>query len=386
MTTVPLAELAWPAGKRAGTETDLPVYSVTKHAGFVLSLEYFKKQVFSRDVAGYKLVEPGDFAYATIHLDEGSIGIAPERGLISPMYTVFKTDESRVDARYLIRFLKSPRALAHYPQLGKGAIHRRKAISLTALGALPVPLPPLPEQRRIAAILDHADALRAKRRQVLTHLDALTQSVFSDKFGDVPVKEPMSAIVEEFRYGTSNKSGNAGYPTLRIPNVIGGAIDTGEVKTVEVEPAELRRLAIRDGDLLFVRTNGNPDNVGRSAIFSEAAVKSAGFPDRPWIYASYLIRARLADGVEPRFVAAYLASPRGRRQLRERSKTSAGQYNINTEALGSVRLPSASLAAQREFARRTGAIEERRKQFVDAQVVDNELFSSLQSRAFRGEL
>lgn len=61
----------------------MPVYSVTKHAGFVPSLEFFKKQVFSRDVTGYKVVAPGDFAYATIHLDEGSIGIAPERGLIS---------------------------------------------------------------------------------------------------------------------------------------------------------------------------------------------------------------------------------------------------------------------------------------------------------------
>ena len=50
---------------------------------------------------GYKLVEPGNFAYATIHLDEGSIGIAPERALISPMYTVFRVDESRVDPGYL---------------------------------------------------------------------------------------------------------------------------------------------------------------------------------------------------------------------------------------------------------------------------------------------
>ena len=53
------------------------------------------------------------------------------------------------------------------------------------LEELAIPLPPLDEQRRIAAILDHADALRAKRRQVLAHLDALTQSIFHDMFGDV---------------------------------------------------------------------------------------------------------------------------------------------------------------------------------------------------------
>ena len=161
MKAVPLAELVSPTGGRAGRESRLPVYSVTKHAGFVPSREYFKKQVFSRDVSSYKVVEPGDFAYATIHLDEGSIGVAPERGLISPMYTVFRFDSQRVDSGYLLRYLKSPSALARYPQLGRGAIHRRKAISLKALGGLPVPLPSLEEQRRIAAILDHADALRA---------------------------------------------------------------------------------------------------------------------------------------------------------------------------------------------------------------------------------
>lgn len=314
---------------------------------------------------------------------KGSIGsVTWIDGPAWPIDTAYfvKPKHDDLDRRWTFWMLKSLRMetmnkSAAVPGLNRDDVYR-----------LEISLPPLPEQRRIAAILDHADTLRAKRRQVLAHLDALSQSIFHDKFGDVPATKPMSAIVEEFRYGTSNKSGDAGYPALRIPNVIGGAIDTAEVKTVEVEPAELRRLTLRDGDLLFVRTNGNPDNVGRSAIFSEAAVKPAGFSDQPWIYASYLIRARLADGVEPRFVAAYLAGPEGRRQLRERSKTSAGQYNINTEALGSLRLPSASLTAQREFARRVGAIEERRKQILEAQVADDELFASLQSRAFGGEL
>ncbi|NLT31675.1 MAG: restriction endonuclease subunit S, partial [Propionibacterium sp.] len=87
MKMVALGELVRGAGKKAGLDSEWPVYSVTKHAGFVPSLEYFSKQVFSRDLAAYRVVEPGDFAYATIHLDEGSIGIAPVRALISPMYT-----------------------------------------------------------------------------------------------------------------------------------------------------------------------------------------------------------------------------------------------------------------------------------------------------------
>ena len=66
MTDVPLKDLVRPAGRKAGQDVDLPVYSVTKHAGFVPSLEYFKKQVFSRDVGDYKLVEPGEIGRAHV--------------------------------------------------------------------------------------------------------------------------------------------------------------------------------------------------------------------------------------------------------------------------------------------------------------------------------
>lgn len=266
------------------------------------------------------------------------------------------------------------------------AAHGTKKLDSRVLENLRIPFPPVAEQRRIAAILDHADALRAKRRQVLGHFDALPQSIFHDMFGNATATVPLSDLVEGFRYGTSNKSGHGGHPTLRIPNVIGGGITTAEIKTVEVGAAELGRLTLCDGDLLFVRTNGNPDNVGRSAIFSKAAVESAGFGDEPWIYASYLIRARLTGEVLPNFVAAYLATPQGRKQLRERSKTSAGQYNINVESLSSVVLPAVPLAEQRHFASRAETIDVNRGRFRTAASADDVLFASLQSRAFRGEL
>lgn len=171
MKMVPLGEVIAPAGFKAGADTNHPVFSVTKHAGFVPSAEYFKKQVFSRELNGYKRVTQGDFAYATIHLDEGSIGIAPADGLISPMYTVFRPVETLVDSDYLLRFMKSPFAIAQYPRFGKGSVQRRKSISLDALCRLMVPLPPLDEQRRVAAILDHSSGLVAKRGAVVIQLE-----------------------------------------------------------------------------------------------------------------------------------------------------------------------------------------------------------------------
>lgn len=249
-------------------------------------------------------------------------------------------------------------------------------------------LPPLDEQRRIAAILDQADALRAKRRQALAHLDDLTQSIFLDMFGGGTFGDvALADLALGFRYGTSTKSGDAGLPTLRIPNVVGGALDLTDLRLVAVPDAEARRLALQSGDLLFVRTNGNPHNVGRCAVFEPRVAELAGFDASRFIYASYLIRLRPnRDSVEPSFLREFLLGSAGRRQLRDRSKTSAGQYNINIEGIGSVRVPEVAIADQREFSSRVAETHSHRIDFqVSADSLD-QLFASIQASAFSGQL
>jgi type I restriction enzyme S subunit len=384
VTVVPLAQIVRPAGKRAGAETDLPVYSVTKHAGFVPSLEYFKKQVFSRDVEGYKLVEPGDFAYATIHLDEGSIGIAPERGLISPMYIVFKADESRVDPGYLIRFLKSPRALAHYPQLGKGAVHRRKAISLAALGTLSVPLPPLLEQRRIAAILDHAAGLRAKRRQVLVKLDSLTLSIFHRMFGDPvgnPHRWPQHTLGDNsvsMQYGPRfhNESySDDGVRIVRITDLDrGGDLSFESMPRMSVTDMDKQKFCLSPGDIVFARTGAT---VGKLAVIRDG--------DPECIAGAYFIRITLDDEVLPDYAAAALRTRSIQDIIWSRSHQSA-QQNFSGPGLRGLPLPLPPLDLQRQFKSHLESMHAQRAAVRRALADDDSLFASLQSRAFRGEL
>lgn len=381
MKTVPLAELITAAGGRAGRTADLPVYSVTKHAGFVPSLEYFKKQVFSRDIEGYKMVEPGDFAYATIHLDEGSIGIAPERGLISPMYTVFKPDHEQVDARYLIRFLKSPRALAHYPQLGRGAVHRRKSISLAALGLLAVPLPTLPEQRRIAAILDHADALRVKRRQVLAHLDTLTQSIFTEMFSgkDYPLVAA-GTLMPKMRNGLSPSStGPHAADVLTLSAVTRGLFDPRAVKSgfFAVDPPADKR--ITSHDFLMCRGNGNKDLVG-VGTYSRSDRPELVFPDT--IIAGTVDTKR----VELQFLEVAWKRSDVRAQIESVARTTNGTYKVNQQTLAGVQVPVPPLLLQAEFVSRVRRIAGQQSTQLRASTADDKLFASLQSRAFRGEL
>ncbi len=290
----------------------------------------------------------------------------------------------RVDRKYLLHFLRTPEMVGHASKLATGANLPR--LSPKALAAFSIPLPPIEEQRRIAAVLDAADALRAKRRQAIAELDSLTQAIFIDMFAGRESAQVTMQEIAEFKYGTSEKSARSGVTTLRIPNVIAGQVDYDDVKRVPVSESDLERLKLDDGDVLFVRSNGNPDNVGRCAAFSRRIADRQGFTG-PVVYASYLIRARLRRAtVEPVFLTTFLNGVIGRRSLRAAAKTSAGQYNINTKGLGSIPIPLPPIGRQVVFRERATRVDQHRAAHEVQMGQLDQFFASLQQRAFRGEL
>lgn len=236
-------------------------------------------------------------------------------------------------------------------------------------------------------MLDLVDGLRAARRRSIECVRGLSGAIFQEMFG-APRGLPsgrLADIVREFRYGTSNKSGTSGSPVLRIPNIVGQELDLSAMKLVALTTAELGRLSLEEGDVLFVRSNGNPDYVGRCSMFSREAVRAAGLSPDGVVFASYLIRARLDQGrVDPVFVREYLASSDGRRMLRSRCKTSAGQYNINIEGLGSVELPLPPLSLQSDFTSRVTRIQVHRDRSIRQLASLDRMFESLQHHAFSG--
>lgn len=290
--------------------------------------------------------------------------------------------------KYIFHFLFSPSGQKLIKLDFRGATVG--GISRNFISKVKLPLPSLSEQRRIADILDQADALRAKRRAAITQLELLINSIFKTCFHDSldnPKRIRLGDLVEEFRYGTSEKSCDQGFPTLRIPNVIGNSIDLNDLKTVQVDLTEFKRLQLMTGDLLFVRTNGNPDYVGRCAVFNSESIAKNGFDPNKFIYASYLIRARLKkNGLIPEILQHYLACDDGRHALRSYCKTSAGQYNINTEGLGSIPIPHFSLNLQQLFLNQINAILKLKSSHRASLAELDALFASLQHRAFRGEL
>ncbi|MDE2059808.1 MAG: restriction endonuclease subunit S [candidate division NC10 bacterium] len=247
-----------------------------------------------------------------------------------------------------------------------------------------LPALPLHEQRRIAEILDKADALRAKRRAALAQLDTLTQSIFLDMFGD-PATNPkgwpvrrIGALLESACYGTSERAeANGEFPVLRMNNITRtGEIDFTDMKYMDLKESQRERYLVRTGDVLFNRTN-SAELVGKTAIFRAT---------QPMAYAGYLIRLRMNRDNDPEYLSAFLNTGYTKRVLRGMCKSIIGMANINATELQAITIPEPPFVSQREFARRVLAVESLKRTHRASLTELNFLFASLQHRAFQGEL
>lgn len=137
---------------RIGVE--LPVLSCTKHNGLVDSLKFFKKQIFSKNLNTYKIVSRNEFAYATNHIEEGSIGLQKiyDQALVSPMYTVFKTNENIIP-EYLFPLLKTELYRCMFEAATSSSVNRRGSLRWKTFSKIKIPLPPIEEQRKIVSML-----------------------------------------------------------------------------------------------------------------------------------------------------------------------------------------------------------------------------------------
>ena len=172
----------------------LPVLSCTKHFGLVDSLKFFKKQVFSKKLDTYKIVQRDHFVYATNHIEEGSIGLQNlyEAGLVSPMYTVFQVNE-RILSTYLYALLKTELFRCIFEASTSASVDRRGSLRWKVFKKIEIPLSPIEEQKLIAQILTKADneisALIKKLLKLKEQRDFLLNSMIS---GRIRTPENMS--------------------------------------------------------------------------------------------------------------------------------------------------------------------------------------------------
>jgi type I restriction enzyme S subunit len=260
----------------------------------------------------------------------------------------------------------------------------------TLLKEKTLPRPERAEQRKIAAVLGLVQrAIEQQERLIALTTElkkALLHKLFTEGLRDEPQKQTEIGPVPEswevvmledaavaFDYGTSVKCehGNAGVPVLRIPNVVRGSIDLSDLKHGQPKRSELEQVRLRDGDLLFVRTNGVLENAGRCALY-RGELEGCYF-------ASYLIRVRVdSTKVLPAFVNEYARSERGRSFLSGRAiRTADGKFNINSGTLKRVLLPLPGLDEQKEIVRQLDLVERKLKLHESKRSALSELFRTL---------
>lgn len=309
----------------------------------------------------------------------GKVAIAQSDLCFSQDITAITPDPERLYAGYLVHFL--PANQGHFEKRVRGATI--KGITREVVADLPIPVPPLPEQRRIAEILDRANALRVNRLAAITQLDSFTQSIFLDVFGD-PVTNPMQwplgrigDLLASAVYGTSRKAGASGaLPILRMGNItISGEIDLCDLKRIDLPMAEMDKHTVRRGDVLFNRTN-SPQLVGKSAV-----VRS----DEPMAYAGYLVRLRCTGGASPEFLGAFLNLSSTKVRLRAMCKAIVGMANIIAREVQAISLPVPPHHLQMEFEKKVAAAGDVARQLRRHGAALETLFVSPQHRAFRGE-
>ncbi|AKO29872.1 MULTISPECIES: restriction endonuclease subunit S [Brucella] len=181
---VRIGQIAREISNRNHASADIPVLSMTKHRGFVRSNEYFSKSVHSENTRQYKVVKRGQFAYATIHLDEGSIDYLrnEDAGLISPMYTVFETNSEEIDNEIALRQFKRFALSGRFDPYSNGGVNRRKSILFSDLSAFKFGLPPLTEQRAIAEVLGAAEAAIAKTEALIKTIEQTKKALLKQYF------------------------------------------------------------------------------------------------------------------------------------------------------------------------------------------------------------
>ncbi|MGC1550459.1 MAG: restriction endonuclease subunit S [Rhodanobacter sp.] len=332
-----------------------------------------------------QIVQPNDVMISKIvpHIRRSSVvgSSSGIRQIASGEWIVFRS--CRVFPNYLRQVLVSDQFNAEFMATVSGVGGSLLRARPAQVAKIKIPLPPLPEQRRIAAILDKADALRAKRREAIVKLDQLLQSVFLEMFGD-PVTNPkgwpmgrIRDLLESAKYGSSEKAALQGdVPILRMNNLTyGGEMDLTNLKYISTD-GSMEKYTVRPGDILFNRTNSK-ELVGKTAVYDGPT---------PMAYAGYLVRARTLKEHVPEYIASFLNSSSGKAILRAMCKSIVGMANINAQEFQEISIPIPPSQLQYQFQLCTLTIR-RKKKALDQQLSRmDSLFHSLQQHAFAGTL
>lgn len=275
-----------------------------------------------------------------------------------------------LDAKFLFYYLmqvpiKSRGYADHFPEVRRCTI----------------PIPSLAEQKRIAAILDKADAIRRRRQETARLADTLIPSVFYEMFGTSPSSEsPLGNCLQLCRNGLSVRQGElpGGLPISRIETISEAKVNPARVGYAGLGRGQVEGWLLQEGDILFSHIN-SLEHLGKVAIYT-------GQPPE-LVHGMNLLCLRAdATQVLPLYLLYALRTSGFRARLLKYVNQSVNQVSVSTTNLRQVTIGVPPLQAQELFVARANAIRESVTHLESTSEVCNDLFNSLVQRAFRGEL
>lgn len=337
-----------------------------------------------------QLVIPGDVLIAKIVPHIQRVWVVPEadsrRQIASGEWIVFRNPEA--DPSWLRQLLLSQTFHRKFMQTVAGvggSLLRARPVDVFKI---PITVPPIKDQRRIADILDKADALRAKRREAIAHLDSLSQSIFHEMFSGfaesttVPLENLAAAEKGSIRTGPfgsqllTSEFTDSGIAVLGIDNTVDNRFSWKQRRFISTEKFEkLKRYTVHPGDVVITIMG----TLGRCAVIPDDIPAA--------INTKHLCCITLdREKAHPVFLHSYfLQHPVAVNYLRQTTKGSI-MGGLNMGIIKSMPVIQPPLKLQTKFARRMAIIDSLRSQ-QQAQLAElDSLFMSLQDRAFKGDL
>lgn len=333
-------------------------------------------------------VDNGDILYAMIGTLGNPVIVSSDTEFSIKNVGLIKFNaDTTIYNRYLIHALNSDFVEQQIAQSTRGGT--QKFISLKVLRSLRIPLPPLPIQKQIAAILEKADTLRQQCQQMEAELNRLAQSVFLDMFGD-PVSNPKSwkfktisqIIVRPLQNGAyyeKDKYIEDGVEMAHMGDTFNGIVERGKIKRVDAATSDIEKYALTANDIL----------VSRRSLVYEGAAKPCLIPSstEPLIYESSMIRVSPKhEEILPEYLYHYLNNQRVREAYLFKYVTKSTISGINQTNLAKVEIMVPPIELQKQFRNILNAKELLFEKLKGAKYERGILFNALMQRAFKGEL
>lgn len=287
----------------------------------------------------YFVLAKNEFCYNPYRINVGSIGLNTndfDNQIISGAYIVFACKEDELNPKYLDILFKSKGFLNYVNDKANGGV--RMNFKFEDMEAWEIPLPSLDEQNAIVAQIEKQKTIIEGAAKVVSNWSVDFDS-YSNEFEFS--QKPISELIIDSLYGSSEKAEyqDDGYSVLRIGNIGFCDFKLNDIKKSVLSEKDFKKYELKKGDFLIVRSNGNPNLVGKCAVWDL---------DLPFVYASYLIRFRFnLDEIEPRYVMYYLMSPKGRGLLNPTA--GGGTYNISATDFQKVQIPYPNPQVQRQI-------------------------------------